>query len=202
MRTLAKFRNILSRAGLARNRRGSVLVETAIVLPLLIVLLAGATELGFFMIGNQKINSIASGLANMVASAEEGLSESEINDIFAATKFMSGPFDVEARGRVIISAVRGGANGSNSIVWQRCTGNLTFASRVGNEGDSNVTLSAGIVLEEADVVIITEAAYDYRPRIFIGNFAQQTIYSLAMFRPRLGFLSSILDDGATPSSCA
>jgi len=77
--------------GIRRDRRGSILIETAILLPILLTLLAGAIELSRLLLAQQKVSGLSAQTADMVAQAEFGLSESQVNDIFAAISRASKP---------------------------------------------------------------------------------------------------------------
>lgn len=184
-----------------RSRKGSILIETAIVLPVLIALLGGALELGYFMLANQKADGLAANMADMVARAEAGISEGQINDIFEAIQFVAEPFDIVNDGRVVISSVIGSTSNGNTIIWQRCFGAVSFSSELGQEGDQDIDLRGAIVLADQDVAIVAEVAYDYVPRILAGVVEPMRIVSQATFRPRFGFLNNVANDSAPPSNC-
>ncbi|RMD91129.1 MAG: hypothetical protein D6807_00370 [Alphaproteobacteria bacterium] len=186
---------------IGRRREGSVLVETALVLPVLILLLAGAYELGNFMLANQKVSGLSSAMADLIAQTEDDVAESEINDIFGAIAYISEPFNVVTGGRVIISAIRGDSTDGNTVLWQRCRGALAAASRVGSTGATDVTLPADIELGDGETAVLAEVYFSYSPRLFIGFFPAQQLRSEAIYRPRFGALAAIVDDGATPSTC-
>lgn len=187
---------------LASERRGSMLVEAAISLPVLLLLLAASIEMGRFFIANQKMAGLASAMADMAAQAENTLAESEINDLFAAIDHVSRPFDVENAGRVIISGIVGTGNGSNVIAWQRCSGQLSSAvSRLGSEGAQNVVLPGNIVLADLnDVSVFAEVHYQYEALMFDSFLPAQDIATEAIFRPRFGAITTLLVDDA-PSNC-
>ena len=187
--------------GLAWRREGSVLIETAIILPVLILLLAGAYELGNFMLANQKVSALSSAMADLVAQTEDEIQESEINDVFAAMGYISEPFNVLTGGRVIISAFRGDSANGNTVLWQRCQGALAVASRFGPVGTQDVTLPGNIVLPDGETAVVGEVYYSYAPRLFVGFFDPQRLRSEAVYRPRFGALSNVVDDGATASLC-
>ena len=182
-------------------REGSVLIETAIILPVLILLLAGAYELGNFMLANQKVAGLSSSMTDLVAQSEDEIQESEINDVFAAMEYISEPFNVLAGGRVIISAFRRDSGNGNTILWQRCKGMLAVASRFGNVGTQNVTLPGNIVLPDGETAVVGEVYYSYAPRLFVGFFDPQQLRAEAVYRPRFGALSNVVADGATPNLC-
>lgn len=183
------------------DEKGSVLIETAIVLPVLIALMGGAFELGYFMLANQKADGLAASMADMVARAESGITESEVNDIFEAIQFIAEPFDIVDDGRVVITSVVGDDSNGNTIAWQRCSGAASFTSELGQEDDDNIDLRGGIVLAEGDIAIVAEVAYDYEPRILAGVVDPMRITSQATFRPRFGFLTDVTNDGASRSRC-
>lgn len=188
---------------LAGARRGSILIETALLLPILLLLLAGAIETARLMLAQQKVSNLSSQTADMMAQAEFGLSESEIIDIFAAIAHISDPFDLVANGRVVVSGVIGTNGGStaNEIAWQRCAGDLsTVSSELGNEGASNVDIPGEIELATNEMAIVAEVSMTYEPFIFAGFFDPMTLGSDATFRPRFGALSTISAD-APPASC-
>lgn len=189
------------RRGLRKARDGSVLIETAVVLPILILLMGGAFELGFFMLANQKSDGLAASVADMVARAEAGIGEGQINDIFEAIQFIAEPFDLVDDGRVVISSVVGDDSNGNTVVWQRCAGAASFTSEIGQAGDQDIDLRGGIDLADGDVVIVAEVAYDHVPRILAGVVDPVRIVSQATFRPRFGFLNNVADDGAPASTC-
>ncbi|MFQ5346269.1 MAG: TadE/TadG family type IV pilus assembly protein [Rhodothalassiaceae bacterium] len=178
-----------------------MLVETALVLPVLILLLAGAYELGNFMLANQKVSGVSSAMADLIAQTEDDVTESEINDIFGAIAYISEPFNVVAGGRVIISAIQGDSTNGNTVLWQRCRGPLTAASRVGTTGATDVTLPGNIALGDGETAVLAEVYFSYSPRLFIGFFPARQLWSEAIYRPRFGALANVVNDGATPSTC-
>ncbi|GER08190.1 hypothetical protein GCM10007972_04750 [Iodidimonas muriae] len=183
------------------QRSGSILVETALVLPILLLLLAGAFELGRFMLANQKVSALAASMADMISQADQGISESEINDVFGAIEHVSKPFDVGTDGRVIVSGVIGTSGNGNVVNWQRCAGGeLSVRSQIGTQGARNVTLPGNLDLLDGDMAIVAEASFNYEPWIFFGFFDPQTLRSSASFRPRFGAMDTVTND-APASNC-
>lgn len=202
---MRKLRNIIPAPlrRLVRGCRGSILIETALVLPILLALFAGSIEIARLMLAQQKVSNLSSQTADMMAQAEFGLAESEIVDIFAAIEHISAPFDFENDGRVIVSGVIGTNGGStaNEIAWQRCAGALSsVASDLGNEGSKNIDIPGEIELATNEMAIVAEVSMTYEPFIFAGFFEPMTLRSDATFRPRFGALSTISAD-APPASC-
>jgi len=196
------LRIVESRLVPLRRCDGSILMETALVLPILLALIAGAFEVGRLYLAQQKVSGLTTQTADMIAQAEFGISESEINDVFAAVEHISEPLAVKQNGRVIVSAVMGQSGGpdANAIVWQRCTGNLDADSDFGSEGTTDIELPGNITLAENEMSIVAETVLEYEPALFTGFFDPMELRGEATFRPRFGAMSTVSAD-ASPSSC-
>ncbi len=182
---------------ISHDEKGSILIETALLLPILLILLAGAFEMGRYMLANQKASALAAAISDMVAQADQGISEQEINDIFQAIQHVSKPFDVNDNGRLVLTGVIGLDNEQNQIAWQRCQGSLTTAgSKFGNEGASNVSLPGNISLFKDDMAIAAEVFLPYEPALFTGFIDPRTLRASAIYRPRYGSLETIKNDGS------
>lgn len=186
---------------LCRNSRGSILIETALMLPILLMLLAGAFEMGRYMLANQKASALAASISDMVAQADQGISEQEINDVFQAIQHVSQPFDIDNEGRLVLTGVIGLKNDENQIAWQRCQGTLiTASSEYGLEGTKNINLPGNISLFEDDMAIIAEVYLPYEPALFTGFIDPLTLRALAVYRPRYGSMETVIASG-TKSGC-
>jgi len=186
----------------ARSRRGSVAAETALALPVLLTIFYGAVELGRFILSYQKTALVASQAADLVARIDDPITESDILDIFAAVDDIARPFAIATQGRVIISLLVGAPLDGNVIVWQRCAGNLPVGSQLGTAGASEVALPGGIQLAVNDTVVVAEAYFSYTPLLGNTGVTQPTrLYERAVFRPRFGALTNIVDDGSMPALC-
>ncbi len=180
-----------------RNKRGSILIETALLLPILLILLAGAFEMGRYMLAGQKTSALAAAISDMIAQADQGISEQEINDIFQAIDHVSKPFDINSGGRLMVTGVIGLENNQNQITWQRCQGSLTTArSKFGTEGTANVDLPGNISLFKDDMAIISEVFLPYEPALFKGFMEKRTLQARAVYRPRYGSLETVINIGS------
>jgi Flp pilus assembly protein TadG len=112
------------------TRRGQALVETAIVLPVLLVLTVGVIELGFAIYQYVSITSLAREGANMI-SRQTTFTDAETALQAAAT----GPASLGANGRCVLSVVQLGTSGANNgkpIIAQRhALGSLAATSVLG-----------------------------------------------------------------------
>ncbi|HKJ75371.1 MAG TPA: TadE/TadG family type IV pilus assembly protein [Alphaproteobacteria bacterium] len=181
------FRRLLR--SLRRNGKGSILIETALVIPVIMVLITGGFEVTRFALLYQKVNRIAVSMADLVSQAKT-INETDISGLFDAVVHIGEPFDVTNNGEVIISSI-GLKNGVPTVNWQRSGGgHYSGTSHVGTEG-GNATLPSGFVLHAGDTVIIAEAFYNYHPALFTDIMKPTVLYNIAYYRPRLGTLDQV-----------
>ena len=131
---------------------------------------------------------MASTMADVVARYEAVTSA----DIAAIMNVSAEVMDVNAfdpDGTVILSSVATDTRNRTRIAWQCRGGDLGKASLVGTVG-KNANLPGGLVLEAEDNVIVAEVFYQHTP--MLGWTAPETtlVYKTAMFRPRLGSLTT------------
>ncbi|RMF16408.1 MAG: pilus assembly protein [Alphaproteobacteria bacterium] len=184
------------------GEEGAVVVETALMIPLFILILFGALELGRFILAHQKMQAAASLAADIAAQTEDALSEGQVSDILAALDDVVSPFPFDSRARLILTGLQGDSRFGNTVRWQRCSGSLARSSRYGGPGSKQVALPAGLVLAPGDTLVVAEIYYNYAP-LFAGNgiVASRDLYHQALFRPRYGALDRIVNDGTPPATC-
>lgn len=177
----------------SRCDRGNVVVEFALALPVLLLMLLASAELGRFVLLNQKIDRVAVTMSDLVARAET-INESELNDIFNAAAQVAAPFDLNERGRVIISSVINEDGEGATIAWQRAGGgSFLKASEVGTEGGV-ADLPEDFDVREGETAIISEVFFDFEPFLSELIVTPRVIYRRAHHRPRLGTLDTIESD--------
>ena len=169
-----------------RDERGSIITETALIMPFLVFLLFGAVESTRYVMVTMKLERASVTLADLVARSTT-LTTPQIDDIFAATSSIVAPFDIRNDGRAIISSVTKTVGNPPTVVWQRAgAGNFIATSRIGTQGGS-ATLPTGFTLRDGESVVVTEVFYDFDP--FFADHLTQTesaiLYTRAFFRPRL-----------------
>ena len=179
-----------SLAAFSRDRRGAILAELAIVLPVLAAILLGCFEATRFVLLHQKLDRAASSMADLVAQSD-GITMAQINDLFTAAEDQLSPFDLAASGRVIVSSITRPTAAAAQVAWQRLSsGALPATSAMGNEGAAAV-LPAGLIVRIGENIIIAEVFYDYEP-FFIDAFLSPAVFRHVAFnRPRLINLSTI-----------
>lgn len=176
--------------GFARNRRGAILVEMALLLPLLVMLLLGTFELGRYVLLHQKLSRLASNAGDLAARADS-LSAGDLNQIFSAAEYLAQPFELGNNGLLIISSVGASGTPDPEVNWQQSGGGTgSGSSAIGSPG-STATLPSGLELRADQNVIIAEVIYSYVPYFFDNVIDAQEIYQVAVHRPRFGPLTEI-----------
>ncbi|MSO75262.1 MAG: hypothetical protein EXQ99_09045 [Alphaproteobacteria bacterium] len=114
-----------------------------------------------------------------------------LNQLLSATTEVMVPFDFGADGFVIITSIYRAAGSTQSLVKWRYSGGGQFvaASKLSNVG-AVATLPSGFVLTERENVIVAEVYYRYQPMFPGVLFDETTLYRRALFKPRLGVLST------------
>ncbi len=183
-----RFSNPLKR--LFRDRSGNALIETAIVMPILTLNILGGMEISRYVLLNQKLDRVAASIGDLVAQAET-ISALDIDNLFEAAKFVIKPFSLGSNGAVIVSSI-GAADGNPPMVnWQRNgAGSLVAASALGAAG-ANATLPQGFTVPSGSNTIVAEVFYDYTPWLMSGITSPSRLYHRALFRPRLGSLTTL-----------
>lgn len=177
-----------------RDQRGSVMVEAAVVMPILVFVLLGGVEVARFALLQQKLSRTAASMADLI-SQMEGLTVNDMDNLYSAAQFVIRPFELTS-GVVIVSSVSKTGTDPAVIDWQ-CfgAGGLVATSDLGASGD-NATLPAGFTMDAGESVIFAEVVYDFTPVLFPDVVQTQRVRHRALFRPRFGALSAI--DPAVP----
>lgn len=174
-----------------RDRRGAIVVEFALVAPLLVLMMLGTFEVTRYILLHQKLDRMAIAAGDLVAQGET-ITIAQLTDIFAATGLIAEPFTIGNAGVVIVSsAYRATGTSTVQVAWQRTgTGTLGAASTVGTQGGS-ATLPAGFTLREGESAIIAEVFYEFRPVLAPDLTPPARLFHRAIFRPRRGLLNQI-----------
>lgn len=166
------------------SKRGSIIVENALLFPLLVTVLLGSYEMGRYILLQQKLIRSSATIADLV-SRSATLTTAEIDDIFNATRSVMVPFNTGANSVMIISSVTRTGNNAPRVTWQRRgAGSLGTPSTIGVQG-GNATLPPGFVLPPGDSLIAAEIVYNYSPTFFAQVFHARTIHHYSYMHPRL-----------------
>ncbi len=175
--------------GLWGERRGSVYVEVAFALPVLIFMVMSSIELGRYMLLNQKLQNAAMSVADL-AGRDETLSAAQLDDMFNAANLVVAPFDFTANGLAIVTGVSAVVDDMPLVYWQRDgAGSLSVTSEIGAVGDP-ATIDPGLPVRADETILVAEIFYDFEP--FFGLIMGPVrVRHVSYVRPRLGTLQAL-----------
>lgn len=176
------------------REKGASLVETAIALPILIVLIAGIFEIGMYILLQSKLTRMAGVITDAVT--RQNLSRPALVGIMDSAYNITNPFDFERYGQMVVSQVRNTALNSNPnqmvISWQQNKNG--GHSRLGSPGSFPQNLPGGITVINEQTMVITEVFYEYVPLVFGRIIPARSIYKTAVFVPRSGSMNTLLGE--------
>ncbi len=162
----------------AESNRGVAAVEFALVLPVFLLIMLGCLEVPRFVMVYQKIARTSSGIADLVAQADEPITGNQIQDIFIAGATMMQPYDVVAKGKIYISSIN---NPSGTVVMSWRKDNYGK-----NGGSSRMPASLPIPLKPAvgEEVLVAEVFFTYQPLFSTLIYKGTDLYMASYTRPR------------------
>ena len=183
----------LTRWGVRSDRRGSVSIEIAIVVPVLLMAAVGLVDLVRYLDVTIRLDRVASSVAGMVTRSTVLLDRSdfasvhdskEIGMFLLAGNKLAEPDDLAAHGRVVLTSLTIGSG--IAVNWQR-------SGPYGIAATSRAQRLAP--LPPAGEYVLAEVFYQFKPlildRLGILPGVRTLIYRQAMFRPRLNTLTSL-----------
>lgn len=188
------------RAALRRfgsSDRAVAIIETALVLPLILLVGLGGLEMSNLGIAHMRVGQMASKLADNASriSADTGLPlpqvrEADVNEILAATLAQGNSIALKQNGYVILSSLEVDSTSGNQLIhWQRCTGDKPEKSRYGSQGKTGSGFGGmgqpGKVVSAppGQAVMYVELIYAYQPLI-LSSLKGRVIRSDASFLVR------------------
>ncbi|MCB2101947.1 MAG: pilus assembly protein [Rhodobacterales bacterium] len=172
-----------------RDDRGTLALELAFAMPVVLVLLYSGIEVTRYVMLNQKVERTAATLADLVSQAED-LTEGGLATLFEAANFVMDPYSISGDGLVVVSSIVNHGNGA-VISWQRNHGGGSGGSAFGAQGGS-ASLPPGFVVRENETAVVAEVYFDYEPILLRSVVETQTLYTFALFRPRFSSLETLL----------
>jgi Flp pilus assembly protein TadG len=158
MHVIAHARVALRRIG--QDRRGLALLEFALGLPLVLGIGLYGAETANLALANLRISQIALNLADnasrvglLQSNNSSQLREIDINDVLTAARIQGEPWDLAARGRIIVSSLEE-SNGNQVIHWQRCLGTQRGIDYDSHYGTTSVTAGTDTSSANTGTVII------------------------------------------------
>lgn len=149
------------RSSLLRDKKGTAIVEAAMLLPLMMVMLFGLWDLGNGIVYNQHTITASQVVGDLIARDKE-VNSTALNNYIEAGRLAYGNNDTASYGIDIVS-IQFGANGNPSILWRE-TRNMS--------PNEDVLSNVRGLGEQGEGVIAVTVVYVYRP-MFTSVFADR-----------------------------
>lgn len=202
-----------------RDMRAVVMIEMALVLPLLLFMGLAGLELVNLTLTQTRLSQLALTAADNASriAVGNGLSlprvrEVDVNEVFTGVGLQGSGLNFARHGRLILSSLELNDEGGQRIQWQRCFGDLAVSSSYGVEGEGRTGTAlkgmgpAGnqIAAIGGAAVMFVEVFYDYQPMIYGAWLGPRRLHTTAAYNIREGRdLTKIYNDDpkATVLSC-
>lgn len=156
-RMMSSFARKVSDCCLVRDVRGVSAVEFALVLPLMIGLYLGLTEISQAIAIDRKVTLTARALSDLASQAPSTISNADMTNILNAGTSVMAPF-VTTTLAVTVSAINIDSTGKATIGWSDTRGGT--ARSVG----SSITIPSALATPSSQL-ILSEVSYGYKPAI-------------------------------------
>lgn len=163
---------------LARNNRGISAVEFALLVPIMITLFIGGSEVTQGITIKRKTTIATRTIADLVAQSST-LSDSDMTAIFAATAAVIAPYPA-GNLKLVVSNIQIDANNNASVVWSS-----GYNGGTARAAGSTVTLPTGLNAFPKTSLIWAEAEYEYTPTIGYVISGSVDLKDKLYLRPRL-----------------
>ena len=152
-----------------RAKDGLAAIEFAFIAPLMATLVVGTVEVCNALQCKQKVTSVASSVADLVAQTKS-VSASDISNIFSAANELTYPFPSSGSGIVVSSIVSDGA-GNGTVAWSESQNATALATNAAVTVPTGL-MSASTCAKGACSVILAQVTYAYTSplgKIFVGT---------------------------------
>ena len=167
-----------------RDRRGSPLIEFALIAPLLVTMLVGAVDFGRYILLNQKLSRTASTLGDLLAR-EDIITDEDFPGIFAAADHIMTPVAIGNDGALVLTIAVVEPDGTPRVVNRKQSpASAILAGRFGDVGDTLTGAPDDLLISIGDVLIIAEVQYRYSAWMFDILEGKDDLYYVTFFRPR------------------
>ncbi|WP_244816338.1 TadE/TadG family type IV pilus assembly protein [Caballeronia sp. Lep1P3] len=193
---------------LLRSDRGSAAVEFVVIVPLMLLVLLGFTEMYLYMRAVSLVEHTAFTLADSIGQMTQVMDDSSttgsnnLGAIWNAATLIAAPETLSKQGGVVVTSVCEQASSCNGLVtsvsktpgvakilWQKQA--PWNASGMSTHITPTSILPTGWPFRNGDSAVIVEVFYSYTPFSMTAPFWQsapgtQTIYERVVVRPRTG----------------
>ena len=153
-------------------------VEFALLLPFMLMLYLGGTEITQAITIKRKTTIVTRTIGDFVAQSST-ITNAQMTNIMNATKAVVAPY-AQANLKIVVSSIGIDAANNATVVWSDATANGTAKTP-----GASVTLPNGLNAFPNTTVIWTEAEYEYTPPIGYLITGEMTLSDRMFMRPRL-----------------
>lgn len=139
-----------------RCRRGVAAVEFALILPILLLLLLGSSELTRALTYDRKVSQAAATVGDLVAQSDS-LTASDMTDIFAAVGAIMQPYSSTGLA-LTIASVTYDSNKVGTVAWSCSSGGTAWATG----SAPPITIPDALKLANSSLIVAV-SAYSYQP---------------------------------------
>ena len=195
MSRLAKLR--LQARRLRRDASGVAMLEFAFAAPIFFALVMGGLEVANLALTHMRVSNIAMTVADNAGRKTSGIDEANVYEVFAGADVIGDSIGFHDNGRLVLSSIehngRNGGRAGQTVVWQRCWGDLEFDPMYAEQGDgdNDSSLADGVGADGHKImalpgtaVMFVEATYDYQPLVGSGWFKSPRIRYESAFNVR------------------
>ena len=160
------------------GRDGSILLEAAIAIPVLVAMLLGMAEFGEAFTIRRKNAQVASTAADLVAQVAS-VTTANLNDIANIASMILQPYPWTSSDGLQIMSITQNANNA-TVNWSYGFGNATAPGK-----GSTYPLPAGLISQNQTIIVAT-SSYAFTPDVGSYLTGGTTFTSTAYYVPRLG----------------
>ncbi|MFZ4124690.1 MAG: TadE/TadG family type IV pilus assembly protein [Rickettsiales bacterium] len=173
-----------------QDESGIAVTEFAIASGFFMLLLLGGFELSRMVLVNQKVEKVAYITADIVSQATSTPPRSQMDEYLLAAQQVMQPFVFDGLGEVLVTSVERDPGDVQRIRWVYPPDHVAI-SHIGLGDGAIAQLPEGLVINERDNVIVAEVFYRYNPMFSAQGLYEETdMYKVAVFKPRLGALTT------------
>lgn len=162
---------------------GVAAVELAMILPVLVALLLGVVDGGNALLLSKKTMTAAQIVGDLVTRSRN-ITETQIQDSFAAARMALAPFSTASLGVDIVSIEFTGVAATPAILWRE-----TYNA---DENPDALSLATGLGVQGEGVVVVT-TTYHFDPIFLGGMFGSFDMEEVSITRGRRGPLVNRVD---------
>lgn len=159
-----------------RDCTGIAAVEFAILLPVMLLLYIGGTEVSEGFAVKNKAASVSSSLGDLVTRTK-AISTAQMQDILDAAEAVVAPYDVDKL-KIKVSSVWIDDKSVAKVVWSAARNDTPLAA------EAVISLPAGVSYPKT-YVIVTEVHYTYKPVLGYAISGEFDLDATAYTKPRL-----------------